>query len=62
MFGARRQEFVPVLGGRARAGEVRLDHQYEPGLVRCDAVSVEQALEIREEEVVLVGQMLDAAI
>jgi hypothetical protein len=51
-----------VLGDRGRAGEVRLDHLDEPGLVRGEAVSVEQTLEIGKEEAVLLRERLDAAV
>jgi hypothetical protein len=51
-----------VLGDRGRAGEVRLDHLDVPGLVRCEAVAVEELLEIGEEEAVLVAERRDAAV
>jgi hypothetical protein len=42
------QQLVPVLGDRARSGEVGLDRLDEPWLVGCDAVAVEQPLEVGE--------------
>jgi hypothetical protein len=53
---------VPVLGGRGRAGAVRLDHLDIPGLVRGEAVAVEEPLEISEEEAVLIGELRDAGV
>jgi hypothetical protein len=47
-FLSRRQQLVPVLGDGGRTGEVRLDHLDEPRFVRCDAVPVEEPLEIGE--------------
>ncbi len=51
-----------MLGGRGRAGEVRPDHLDVPGLVRGEAVSVEEPFEVGEEEAVLVGEVRDAAV
>src|SRR5436305_1701364 len=45
----RHQQLVLLLGDGGRAGQVRLDHVDEPGLVRGDAVSVEEPLEIGTE-------------
>src|SRR5439155_13317123 len=59
---SRGQELVPMLGDRGRAGEVGLDHLDEPRLVGCDAVPVEEPLEIGEQEAALAGQPRDAAI
>ena len=42
------QQLVPVLSDGGSAGEVRLDHLDEPRLFRCDAVPVEEPLEIRK--------------
>jgi hypothetical protein len=41
---------------------VRLDHLNEPGLVRCDAVPVEEPLQIGEQKVPLAGSLPNAAI
>jgi hypothetical protein len=51
-----------VFGDGGRAGEVGLDHLDEPGVVRCDAVSVEESLEIGEQEAVIAGELCDAAV
>ena len=51
-----------MLGDRGRAGEVGLDHLDEPRLVGCDAVPVEEPLEIGEQEAALAGQPRDAAV
>jgi hypothetical protein len=59
---SRRQELVPVLCDRGRAGEVRLDQLDEPGVVRCDAVAVDEPLEIGEQEVMFGGECRDAAV
>jgi hypothetical protein len=47
----------PVLGDRGGASEIRLDHKDEPRLGLCDAVSVEEAFEISEQEAIAVGQL-----
>jgi hypothetical protein len=59
---SRCQELVPVLCDRDRAGNVRLDHLHDPGLVGCDAVPVEEPLEIGEQEAVFGGEFRDAAV
>src|SRR5436309_13224614 len=58
----RRQQFVPVFRDGARTGEVGLDHLDEPWLVRCDAMSAEEPLEIREHEGALARQFCNAAV
>jgi hypothetical protein len=51
-----------MLGDGARTGEVRLDRLNEPGLVRGDAVPVEEPLEIGNQETMFPGQLRDAAV
>jgi hypothetical protein len=46
----------------AVAGEVRLDHLDEPALVRCDAVPVEQPLEVGEQEAAFTGQLHEISV
>ena len=58
----RHQQLVPLLGDGGRAGQVRLDHVDVPGLVRGDAVSVEEPLEIGNQETMFPGQLRDAAV
>src|SRR4029453_15011756 len=60
--GVSRQQVVPMLRDDGRPGEVRLDHLNEPGLVRGDAVPVEEPLEIGNQEIVLRGQLHDAGV
>jgi hypothetical protein len=45
-----------------RAGEVRLDHLNEPGLVRSDAVAVEEPLDIGNQETTLPGELREATV
>jgi hypothetical protein len=51
-----------VRGDRGRTGEVRLDHLNEPTLVRCDAMPVEEPLQIREQETMRLGQLRYPAV
>jgi hypothetical protein len=58
----RFQELVPVLCDRRCAGLVRLDHLDVPSVVRCDAVSVEEPLDVSEQEVMVGGEFRDPAV
>lgn len=49
-----------MLGDGGRTREVRLDHLDEPGLIGCEAVSVEEPLEVGGEEAMLASQLADA--
>ena len=51
-----------MLCDRGRAGEVRLDHLDVPGVVRCDAVPVEEPLDVGEQEAMVGGEFRDAAV
>jgi hypothetical protein len=51
-----------VLGDGACSGEVGLDHLDEPWLIRCDAVAVEESLEIGEQEAMVGGELADAVV
>ena len=53
---------MPPLGDGGGAGEVRLNDLDEPGVVRGDAVPVEELLEIGEQKAALAGQLDDAAV
>ena len=57
-----REKFVPVAGDRGRAGEVRLNHLHEPCFARGDAVPVEEALQVRQQEPAVGGEAPDPAI
>jgi hypothetical protein len=46
----------------AVAGEVRLDHLDEPALVRCEAVPVEQPLEVGEQEATCAGELHELSV
>jgi hypothetical protein len=51
---------VPLPDEGGGAGEVRFDDVDEPGLVRGDAVPVEELLEIGEQKAAFAGQLDDA--
>ncbi len=53
---------MPVLGDGGRSSEVRLDHLNKPRLVECEAVPVEEPLEISKQKAALPGQLRDAAV